>query len=251
MSNVYCNELDAASGSTILIPSGYNLSLGGTTMNASSIPPDPSGKAGQFLISDGSEATFKNIGPASIQTFYSSGYWYRPDGINRIIVRVVGGGGGGSGHAESGGAGGYCEEVIDVRGISSVYCTVGSGSGSGTYYSGNGGGGNTSSFGNYCSAYGGLGANQVYQHCGGLGGESSGGNLNIIGGGGIGHMNYFGHGGGGFFGNGTMSAHGNWAQGTRTSQLRAARGGGGTSGYQRSYQGANGMAGAVIVMEFR
>ena len=47
-----------------------------------------------------------------------------------------------------------------------------------------------------------------------------------------------------------MSAHGNWNQGTRSSQLKAARGSGGTSGYQRSYQGANGMAGAVIILEF-
>ena len=146
MSNVYANELDAASGTTILIPSGYNLSLGGTILNSSSIPPSPTGQAGKFLISDNTNAVFKHIGPKSIQTFYNSGWWNRPDGINRIIVRVIGGGGGGSGHAESGGAGGYCEEVIDVRGTSSVYCTVGSGSGSGTYYSGNGGGGNTSSF---------------------------------------------------------------------------------------------------------
>ena len=57
-------------------------------------------------------------------------------------------------------------------------------------------------------------------------------------------------GGGSFFGNGTMSAHGNWAQGARSNQLRGARGAGGTSGYQRSYQGANGMKGCVVVMEF-
>ncbi len=120
MSNVYTNELDAASGETILIPDGYNLSLGGTTMNKDSIPPSPLDKEGQFLISDGTSASYQNIGPSSIQTFYSSGTWYRPTGINRIIVRVIGGGGGGSGHAESGGAGGYCEEVIDVRGVTSV-----------------------------------------------------------------------------------------------------------------------------------
>ena len=30
----------------------------------------------------------------------------------------------------------------------------------------------------------------------------------------------------------------------------AARGAGGTAGYQRSYQGANGMKGAIVVMEF-
>ena len=250
MSSVRCNELDAASGKTILIADGYNLSLGGTTLNKNSIPPDPEGQGGKFLVSDGTAASYKFIGPASIQTFYDSGTWSRPSGINRIIVRIVGGGGGGSGHSESGAAGGYSEEVLDVRGISSVSVTVGNGSTSGTYYSGNGRSGGTSSFGNYCSASGGLGANQSFQHCGGLGGVGSGGNLNIYGGGGIGHMNYMGHGGGSFFGNGTMSAHGNWAQGARSNQLRGARGAGGTSGYQRSYQGANGMKGCVVVMEF-
>ena len=250
MSNVYTNELDAASGQTILIPSGYNLSLGGTILNENSIPPDPEEENGKYLVSDGTSASFKHIGPTSISTFYGSGRWTRPEGINRVIVRVIGGGGGGSGHAESGAAGGYAEEVIDVRGISSVYCTVGNGSQSGTYYSGNGGGGGTSSFGNYLSASGGLGATTTYQHCGGLGGLGAGGNLNIYGGGGTGHMNYMGFGGGGFFGSGTLSAHGNWNQGARSNQLKAPRGAGGTSGYQGSYQGANGMAGAVIVMEF-
>ena len=250
MSNVYTNELDAASGQTILIPSGYNLSLGGTILNENSIPPDPEEENGKYLVSDGTSASFKHIGPTSISTFYGSGTWTRPEGINRVIVRVIGGGGGGSGHAESGAAGGYAEEVIDVRGISSVYCTVGNGSQSGTYYSGNGGGGGTSSFGNYLSASGGLGGNQTYQHCGGLGGLGSGGNLNRYGGGGTGHMNYMGFGGGGYFGSGTLSCHGNWNQGTRSNQLKAPRGAGGTSGYQGSYQGANGMGGAVIVMEF-
>ena len=39
-------------------------------------------------------------------------------------------------------------------------------------------------------------------------------------------------------------------KGARSNQLRGARGAGGTSGYQRSYQGANGMKGAIVVMEF-
>ena len=49
MSNVYTNELDAASGQSILIPQGYNLSLGGTILNSSSIPPDPTDQEGKFL----------------------------------------------------------------------------------------------------------------------------------------------------------------------------------------------------------
>ena len=76
MSNVYTNELDAASGQSILIPSGYNLSLGGTILNSSSIPPDPVGNEGKFLVSDNTEAVFRNIGPVSythltLPTIYS------------------------------------------------------------------------------------------------------------------------------------------------------------------------------------
>ena len=96
MSNIYTNELDAASGQSILIPSGYNLSLGGTILNSSSIPPDPEDEAGKYLVSNNTDAIFRHIGPTSISTFFNSGTWSRPDGINRVIVRAVGGGGGGS-----------------------------------------------------------------------------------------------------------------------------------------------------------
>ena len=90
MSNIYTNELDAASGQSILIPSGYNLSLGGTILNSSSIPPDPEDEGGKYLVSNNTDAVFRHIGPTSISTFFNSGTWSRPDGINRVIVRVVG-----------------------------------------------------------------------------------------------------------------------------------------------------------------
>ena len=61
MSNVYTNELDAASGQSILIPQGYNLSLGGTILNSSSIPPDPEGQEGKYLVSNNSEALFRPV----------------------------------------------------------------------------------------------------------------------------------------------------------------------------------------------
>ena len=120
MSNVYTNELDAASGQTILIPSGYNLSLGGTILNENSIPPDPEEQNGKYLVSDGTSASFKHIGPTSISTFYGSGTWTRPEGINRVIVRVIGGGGGGSGHAESGAAGAVSYTHLTLPTILSV-----------------------------------------------------------------------------------------------------------------------------------
>ena len=88
MSNVYTNELDAASGQNILIPSGYNLSLGGTILNSSSIPPDPTDQEGKYLVSNNTDAIFRNIGPASIQTFFTSSTWTRPDGINLSLIHI-------------------------------------------------------------------------------------------------------------------------------------------------------------------
>ena len=85
MSNVYTNELDAASGQSILIPQGYNLSLGGTILNSSSIPPDPEDQEGKYLVSNNSEALFRHIGPTSISNVFTSGTWTRPDGINVLL----------------------------------------------------------------------------------------------------------------------------------------------------------------------
>ena len=64
-------------------------------------------------------------------------------------------------------------------------------------------------FGNYMSASGGNGANRNYQHCGGLPGVGSGGQLNIYGGGGSGHEYHWSGmpGGGSFWGGAGASGH--------------------------------------------
>ena len=81
--------------------------------------------------------------PKSTQVFRSSGTWSRPSGCTAIRVQLCGGGGGVTGHSESGGAGGYSEETIDVTGTSSVSVTVGGGGGSTGYYGLGGNGGAT------------------------------------------------------------------------------------------------------------
>ncbi len=93
------------------------------------------------------------------QTFTSSGTWYRPLGVERVLAIVVAGGGGGStatGSAGNGGGGGEVAiEEVDVRGTTSETITVGTGgagSGGGT----NGGvDGIGSSFGALVTAAGG------------------------------------------------------------------------------------------------
>jgi hypothetical protein len=258
MSILNVNTIQSAAGATgtVLIPSGYNLSIGGTAISSSTIPPTPgSGNTGKFLKSDGSVAGFASTGASSIQSFTSSGTWVKPTGITKILVRICGGGGAASGHGESGGAGGYAEKIIDVSTVTSVVVTVGAGSTSPTYYSGTAGAGGTSSFGSYVSASGGNGANSSHQHCGGLSGVGTGGDLNLYGGGGTGHYNHQGDGGASFFGGsgaggwpntGNSSTTG-WAN---THSFRAPAGAGGTSGHQTSHQGGNGKGGIVIVWEF-
>lgn len=253
MSTLNVNSIEAATGSNILITSGYNLSIGGVAMTSSSIPPLPSGGgANKFLYTaDGSTTSFANTGVNSMQVFTTSGTWNKPAGISKILVRLCGGGGGGSGHGETGGAGGYAEKIIDVTSISSVSVTIGLGSTSGTYYSSNGGSGGTTSFGSYVSATGGNGANSSAQHCGGLSGVGSGGDLNLYGGGGSGHYNHQGTPGVSFFGGGSTGGWPNGGEFTHNHSFRASVGGGGMSGHQTSYRGANGRDGVVIVWEYK
>ena len=58
-----------------------------------------------------------NFGIVRQAVYTGSTTWYRQSGTRYIHVQVCGGGGGGGGHGESGGAGGYSEEIIDVTGI--------------------------------------------------------------------------------------------------------------------------------------
>lgn len=251
MSILRVNEIRPTSGTTISIPAGYNLSLGGAVLNASSMMPSPSGNAGKYLISDGSSVSWQSVGPASMQVFNSSGTWNKPAGIRKILVRLVGAGGGGSGHGEGGGAGGYSEKIIDVTSISTVSVTVGTGGG-GTYYANAGAGGTATSFGAFLSASGGNGANSTNQHCGGLPGLGSGGDINHYGGGGSGHEYYSGPvSGGSFFGGAAATGHPNGGSFAVNHQYRCAPGAGGSPAYAGSYAGCQGGNGIVVVWEFR
>ena len=147
----------------------------------------------------------------SVNTYTSSGTWNKPAGCTKIMVVCVGGGGGGCGHTESGGAGGYCERMLDVTGISSVSVTVGGGGDGRTYYQGCGDGAQTS-FGSYLYATGGRGANNDWGHTGGRGGHGHGGGqgqgYGVWGGGGRSHGDQGqDNGGGSFFGGAQLGGH--------------------------------------------
>ena len=193
-----------------------------------------------------------NLGtaPRSSQTFTASGTWTKPAGVTQVRVQLVGGGGGGGGHAESGGAGGYCEKIIDVTNVVSVSVTVGNGGSYAPYNVVNYPGG-TSSFGSYCSAGGGAQSNIVAtsRHTGGVGGVGVGGDVNLYGGGGSGHSNQGeGRGGSSYYGGAIASAH---PQGYPYFPHNNASPGTGGSGAWTTHSGGyrSGIAGIVIVWE--
>ena len=218
------------------------------------IPPQ-AGNSGKILASTGGGLEWQTAtvgsGIRSMQVWTSNGTWNRPTGCKSIIVTVVGAGGGGSGFAESGGAGGMAERVVDVTNVSSVGVTVGT-PGGGTNYSGCGGNGNTSSFGSYCSASGGYGANCRSQHAGGIGGNGSGGSVNVYGGGGCGHGSYHIYGnhsaGCSYMGGSQPSSH-NQRNYAHNHQSHCAWGAGG-NGAREGNRGARGREGVVVVQEF-
>lgn len=85
---------------------------------------------------------------ATSTTFTSDGTWVKPNGVDRVKVRVVGGGGAGGGadntankEGSGGGAGAYCEAIVAVTG--NVTVTVGA-AGAGSSGAAGGNGGNSS-----------------------------------------------------------------------------------------------------------
>ncbi|UYA57524.1 collagen-like protein [Synechococcus phage S-CREM1] len=232
-----------------------NLVINGTISGSTnSVLPSQAGNAGRWLETNGTTATWQTAASTgnilSTQVFTSSGTWTKPAGVRFIHVRVQGGGGGGSGHAESGGAGGYSERIIDVTAVTSVAVTV-SGEAGGTYYSGAGGNGGTSSFGSYCSASGGFGANRNNQHSGGLAGVGSGGDLNIYGGGGESHHGRGGNvGGTSHFGGSVAAGHPQGGNFSHNHQSHSAPGSGGAGAHYHSHLGSNGRPGLVVVTHY-
>ena len=207
---------------------------------------------------------FKNsqgdyIGFRSIQKFTSTGTstWTKPSGVNLIKVYVTGGGGGGGSHNNDdaqggGGAGATAIKWIDVRAVSSVNVTVGSGgTGSVGSTSGGGGTGGTSSFGSYCSATGGIGV--ATWGVGGIGGTATGGDINLYGSDGQGG-NIDGQGNEEVGGNGGESFWGGVGHGASYwGDYSSPRGwgcGGSGSHASRNNAGTDGMTGAVIIEEY-
>jgi hypothetical protein len=210
------------------------------------------GSAYQALVANGSNNgfTFANTGIRSMSVFTGNGTWNKPSGVRFIKVQIQAGGGGASGHGESGAAGGYAEEVIDVTGINSVSVSIGGG-GSGTYYSGAAGNGGGSSFGPYVSAGGGHGANRHNQHNGGLSGVGSGGNFNSYCGCGGGHeQRSSGMGGSSHFGGAAPAGHPQGGHFAHNHQGHSAPGTGGTSGYFSGHRGSDGRPGICVITEY-
>jgi hypothetical protein len=113
------------------------------------------------------------------EIFTSSGTWTKPAGVTTAYIEVQGAGGGGSYNNNSSGgagAGGYCNEIIDVSAETSVTVTVGSGGSGGTTAKDGG----LSSFGSFCTGNGGSGGASG-EVTGSAGGTATGGDINITG----------------------------------------------------------------------
>ena len=240
----------ATAGGIPLLREDLN-NIAGGSITASMLSTN-SGSYGQTLQVNnaGTGIEMGESGLVSCQFFNSSGTYTKPAGIKRIRVQLVGGGGGGSGYAESGGSGGYSEEIIDATSITTVSVTVGGGGG-GVTYSGAAGNGGATSFGSYLSATGGHGANRQGSHSGGAPGVGSGGSFNLFGGGGGGHDGNASHpGAASYFGGGNLGAHTGQTGYPGSHEGHGAPGSGGTGSYTNHTRGANGLAGCVVVWEY-
>ena len=168
----------------------------------------------------------------------SGATWTKPDGINNVLVEVVGGGGNGCGSDDTnsdgsgGGGGGAAIKFIDVTAISSETVTIGAAAG-------------TSSFGSHCSATGGAtGLDGTSPLEGGDGGIGSDGDINLGGAdganaGGGGAAGWFGGGGGGEAADAAGRAGKNYGGGGAGGDITGANAGGA------------GASGIVVVFEYK
>ena len=233
--------------------------------NGSAIARLGAGTSGDFLKTQGTGANpvwaSAGGGLQSMQVFTSSGTYTKPSGINLIKIYVTGGGGSGAdgaGNFNSGGGGGggaTAIKIIDATSITTETVTIGNGA-SATSQS-NGSGGGTSSFGSHASATGGGGGGQETN--GGDGGTATGGNINLRGSaGGTGGGGNVGdeapgnpYGGSTFWGLGGAGTH-NANVNARKNAIVYGTGGGGGDQDGSSYSGAGaGMAGIVVVEEYK
>jgi hypothetical protein len=116
--------------------------------------PSQSGNAGEYLKTDGTDATWEPIvsGINAADVFVSSGNWTCPAGVQKVLVVVVGGGGGGKAGGstgntgQDGGVGGFGVGVLTVTPGTVYTVTVGSGGVGGSFSGGNGTAGGSSVF---------------------------------------------------------------------------------------------------------
>ena len=203
MSTLKVDQLEAATASTITVPSGQTLDISSATLtppatmpassaaNLTSIPAgNLTGTVADARISALTASKLTGALPAisgasltntgglkSVQVFTSTDTWTKPSGITTIRVYVTGGGGGGGGTIDShyglqcgsgGAAGGTAIKLLDVTDIDTCTVTIGS---SGSASSGSSGGaGGTSSF----AKLAGSGTFSTVSATGGTGGERAG-----------------------------------------------------------------------------
>jgi len=197
-----------------------------------------------------------------VKIITSTGTYTKTPGTNKADVLAVGGGAGGGYSISSsnynaggggGGAGGHSRSLIDLTGVSTVSCTIGSGGTRGiaaTQTSPLAGG--VTSFGSYLSATGGFpGGNALAPSAvavsavGGKGGTGTTGT--VLGSGGSGMPSVVSSSaagasvGNGFGGQSALSGQPGYGAGGN---------GGQTTGGNQSVDGSNGSAGAILILEY-
>lgn len=198
----------------------------------------------------------------NIQLITSSGNYIKTPGTNKADVIAVGGGAGGGYSISSGsynaaggggGAGGHSRALIDLTGVSSVSCTIGSGGTRGiaaTQTPPLAGG--VTSFGSYLSAAGGFpGGNALASSAaasaalGGKGGTGTTGT--VVGSGGSGMPSVASS-----SAVGSSVGYGYGGQSVLSGQPGYGAGGNGgqTAGGNQSIDGSNGSVGAILILEY-
>jgi hypothetical protein len=246
----------AGAGDPQEIALGTNLTMAGTTLNATS---------GGLTV--------------AIQKFTSSGTYTPMAGMTYAIVELVGGGGGGgAAYAESssvfrvgggGGAGGYSRKLVTAADIgASKTVTIGAGGlggiGNVSATPADGSAGGDTSVGVLCMAKGGQGGFATPSSvapAGGVGGSGAAGTGDVTGSGASGGGGYngtsagvpaVGHGGSSYFGGGATLSSLSYDSSTGVDATNYGSGGSGGTAYNVSGRsGGNGSAGFVIITEYK
>jgi hypothetical protein len=226
----------------------------GSTIAFEGTLPDQSGNAGEYLTTDGTDASWGAITATgqllrAPQILTSGTNYTAPANCTTIYVECIGGGGGGGRSSDGGGgggAGGYGAKYFTVTASTSYTYAIGAGGAGRTGTVGNGTGGGNTTFtagGTTVTASGGGGGGGTTP-AGGSGGNATDGDLNATGGGGGGGEGAGGTGGNSFFGGG-----GRGIVGASSSGQAGSLGGGGSGGGVNGNGGAGG-GGIIRIWEY-